>query len=59
MAGKSTQADRATEIIKLITDTVKPELWQVNGGTATINYFRGMLIVNAPRSVHELLESQN
>ena len=54
-----TQKERADEIIKLITDTVKPELWQVNGGTATISFFRGMLIVNAPRSVHELLESQN
>ena len=53
----TTQADRAQEIIKLITDTVKPELWQVNGGTATISFFRGMLIVNAPRSIHEMLES--
>jgi general secretion pathway protein D len=54
----ASQADRAQEIIKLITDTVKPELWQVNGGTATISFFRGNLIVNAPRSIHELLESQ-
>ena len=55
----STQKERADEIIKLITDTVKPELWQVNGGTATISFFRGMLIVNAPRSIHELLESRD
>jgi hypothetical protein len=55
---KNSQADRANEIIKLITDTVKPELWQVNGGTATISFFRGMLIVNAPRSIHEALESE-
>ena len=55
----STQKERADEIIKLITDTVKPELWQVNGGTATISFFRGMLIVNAPRSIHEMLESQD
>ncbi len=54
-----TPKDRADEIIKLITDTVKPELWQANGGTATISYFRGMLIVNAPRSIHEMLESHN
>jgi len=52
------QSDRAQEIIKLITDTVKPELWQANGGTATISFFRGNLIVNAPRSIHEQLESQ-
>ncbi len=55
---KNSQVDRANEIIKLITDTVKPELWQVNGGTATISFFRGNLIVNAPRSIHEQLESQ-
>ncbi len=55
---KNSQTDRANEIIKLITDTVKPELWQVNGGTATISFFRGNLIVNAPRSIHEQLESQ-
>ena len=54
----ASQTDRANEIIKLITDTVKPELWQVNGGTATISFFRGNLIVNAPRSIHEQLESQ-
>jgi len=55
---KNSQTDRANEIIKLITDTVKPELWQVNGGTATISFFRGNLIVNAPRSIHEQLESE-
>ncbi len=54
----TSQKERADEIIKLITDTVKPELWQANGGTATISFFRGMLIVNAPRSIHEMLESR-
>jgi hypothetical protein len=54
----ASQTERANEIIKLITDTVKPELWQANGGTATISFYRGMLIVNAPRSIHEQLESQ-
>lgn len=49
--------ERADEIIKLITDTVRPDIWQVNGGTATINYFRGNLIVHAPRSVQALLSS--
>jgi hypothetical protein len=53
----STQKDRADEIIKLITDSVRPEIWQVNGGTATISFFRGSLIVTAPRSVHEALQS--
>jgi hypothetical protein len=54
----ASQTERANEIIKLITDTVKPELWQANGGTATISFYRGNLIVNAPRSIHEQLESQ-
>jgi hypothetical protein len=54
----ASQTERAQEIIKLITDTVKPELWQANGGTATISFFRGNLIVNAPRSIHVLLESE-
>jgi hypothetical protein len=65
-SGNSTQDQKANspeakaeEIIKLITDTVKPELWQINGGTATISFFRGSLVVNAPRSIHELLESRN
>jgi hypothetical protein len=53
-----TRTDRAQEIIKLITDTVRPEIWQVNGGTATISFIRGNLVVTAPRSVHEQLTSQ-
>ncbi len=53
-----TREEKAQEIIKLITDTVRPEIWQVNGGTATISYIRGNLVVTAPRSVHEQLSSQ-
>jgi hypothetical protein len=53
-----TRDARAQEIIKLITDTVRPEIWAVNGGTATISYIRGNLVVTAPRSVHEQLSSQ-
>ena len=29
-----------------------------NGGTATISFVRGNLVVSAPRSVHEMLSSQ-
>ena len=54
----NTSSARAQEIIKLITDTVKPELWQINGGTATISFFRGSLIVNAPQSIHQMLQNQ-
>jgi hypothetical protein len=53
-----TRNDRAQEIIKMITDTVRPEIWQVNGGNATISFIRGNLVVTAPRSVHEMLSSK-
>ena len=53
-----TQADRANNIIKMITDTVRPELWKINGGDSTIEFFRGSLIVHAPRSVQRQLATQ-
>lgn len=53
-----TRTDRANEIIKLITETVRPEVWQVNGGSSTIGFIRGNLVVSAPRSVHEQLSSK-
>ena len=49
------QEERAEELIELITEVVRPDIWKDNGGTATISYFQGNLVVNAPRSVHELL----
>ena len=52
---QTTRAERADELISLITDTIQPDVWQVNGGTATIRFFQGNLIVRAPRSVHEAL----
>jgi hypothetical protein len=50
-----TRQERAEELIKVITDVIKPDIWQVNGGTAAIRFFNGSLIVTAPRSVHEAL----
>lgn len=47
--------ERAEELIELITEVIRPDVWQANGGTATIRYFNGNLVVNAPRSVHEML----
>ena len=35
---------------------LQPDIWQINGGTATIRFFNGSLIVTAPRSVHEALD---
>jgi hypothetical protein len=54
----TTRQERADEIIKLITDTIRPELWKVNGGNCTISFVRGNLVVSAPRSVQEQLSSQ-
>jgi uncharacterized membrane protein YgcG len=50
-----TRAERADALIEVITSTIQPEIWQVNGGSAAIRFFNGSLIVTAPRSVHEAL----
>jgi hypothetical protein len=50
-----TKVQREEDLVGLIKETVKPEIWRDNGGTASIRYFNGHLIVNAPRSVHETL----
>ena len=50
-----TRAERAQQLIDVIINTIRPDVWQVNGGTAAIRFFNGNLIVTAPRSVHEML----
>ena len=47
--------ERAQEIVTLITETSKPDVWRDTGGTASIKYYNGNLIVSAPLSVHEML----
>ena len=47
--------ERADGLVRLITETVRPEVWRENGGTSAVRYFNGHLIVTAPRSVHEAL----
>jgi hypothetical protein len=44
---------RGQELVQLVMDTVQPDVWRENGGTASIRFFRGRLIVTAPPSVHE------
>lgn len=51
----TTRTERAEQLISLIIDTIQPDIWAANGGTATIRFFNGSLIVRAPRSVHEAL----
>ena len=49
------EEERAQELIDLIRDTIRPDIWEENGGTATIRFFQGNLVVNAPRNVHAQL----
>jgi hypothetical protein len=53
----ASKAQRADDLVKLIRDTVRPDVWRENGGVASIRYFNGHLIVTAPRSVHEAISS--
>ena len=52
---QTSKAQRADGLVRLITETVRPEVWRENGGTASVRYFNGHLIVTAPRSIHEQL----
>lgn len=52
-----TKDERAQSIVDTITQSIRPEVWKINGGTATIAYFRGSLVVTAPRQVHEAISS--
>lgn len=45
----------ANNLVKLIEDTIRPDIWRENGGTSSIRYFNGLLIVTAPRSVLEAI----
>ncbi|HEX8913879.1 MAG TPA: hypothetical protein VF796_16135 [Humisphaera sp.] len=50
-----TRDERAQEIIDLIINTVRPDVWKDNGGTASIRHFNGKLVITAPPSIHELI----
>ncbi|MHC4348518.1 MAG: hypothetical protein ACYS15_08325 [Planctomycetota bacterium] len=44
-----TETERAQVIIDLITESIEPDAWDVNGGDwATIRYYTGTLIIRAP-----------
>ncbi|MEM6561575.1 MAG: hypothetical protein AAF656_08225 [Planctomycetota bacterium] len=47
--------DMAELIIDIIRETVRPDVWQENGGFASIRYFDGTLIITAPPDVHVLI----
>jgi hypothetical protein len=47
--------DKANDLMKLIETVIRPEIWRDNGGTASMAYLNGNLIVTAPRSVQEAI----
>lgn len=51
----TTKTERAEALVKLVQETIRPEIWREAGGTASIRYYNGHLVVTAPRSVHEAL----
>jgi hypothetical protein len=50
-----TKAERAQELVELIEQVVSPDIWKDNGGTASLRYYNGMLVVTAPRSIQEAI----
>ena len=48
-------SDRVASLIATVQATIRPEIWDVNGGTSTIKYLNGNLVVTAPLSVVRLL----
>ncbi len=51
----TTKQERADALLTMIRETIRPEIWREAGGTASIRYYNGNLIVTAPRSVQEAL----
>jgi hypothetical protein len=50
-----TADERGADLVKLIMDTIRPEVWRENGGNSVIRFFNGNLIVTAPLSVQEAI----
>ncbi|MCL2647701.1 MAG: hypothetical protein FWD61_11945 [Phycisphaerales bacterium] len=50
-----TSEKRGADLVSLIRDVIRPSIWKENGGTASIKYFSGKLVVTAPVSVHEAI----
>lgn len=51
------ESDRARgqELVDMIKKATPAEVWEEGGGRSRITYFRGKLILTAPRSVHEMV----
>lgn len=53
-----TRQQRANGLVTLIMETIQPEVWRENGGTSSVRYFNGHLIVTAPRSIHQQISTR-
>ena len=51
----TTKAERAEALVALVREKVRPEIWRENGGTASIRYYNGHLVVTAQRSVQDAI----
>ena len=54
-ADQDTPQKRGQDLVKLIETVVRPTIWRENGGTCSIVYFSGKLVVTAPQSVQEAI----
>ena len=54
-AKEETSQSRGEALAKLVQEVIRPEIWRENGGTCSIKYFSGKLIVTAPASIHEAI----
>jgi len=52
---QATKAEKAQDLIDTIQSTVRPDVWDVNGGKAHIKYYNGTLIITAPIAVQRLI----
>jgi hypothetical protein len=52
---RKTRAERGDELIDLIQTTIRPDVWNVNGGKAAIRFTGGKLVVTAPLDVHKAI----
>ena len=48
---KVSRQEKAQQLIDTIQSTVRPSIWDVNGGKSKIKYFNNTLIITAPASV--------
>jgi hypothetical protein len=54
-AREDTRRERMEQLVELVTSTVDPQVWDVNGGQARVRSFDRYLIVTAPAATHRKL----